>query len=165
MKLAGALGLIVLTAELLGCTATVSWRQREGLDYFIGKDIQSLRDSLGTPTRAWSIKGSQYIAYDYDANVWVPGEPDARDLNSGSPLGPWVEHRKCSTVFQLREDRVFAWSLDGTACRDTPFPRLTPFASSQMAKAAMVGIQAVTQFPDDPFTGSSTVTMGAFYNK
>jgi hypothetical protein len=31
--------------------------------------------------------------------------------------------------------------------------------------SAFTCIQSVTQFPDDPFTGSSTVATGAFYNK
>ncbi len=140
-------------------------RQREGLDYFIGKSNQNLIDSLGKPTHAWALEGLQYIAYDYDENVWVPGEPGTRDLNTGAALGPWVDHRRCSTVFKLQEAQVIAWSLNGDGCRDARFPWVKPFASSQMAKSATKGIRSVTQFPDDPFTGSSTVTGGAFYNK
>jgi hypothetical protein len=165
MRQVAAGALVILLAALGGCATTVTWRQREGLDYFVGRSNQALLSSLGTPTRAWPLKGSQYIAYDYDRNVWVAGEPGARDPNSGAPLGPWVEHRKCSTVFKLQGDQVIAWSLEGNACRDTPFPNLTPFSSTQIAKAAITGIQSVTQFPDDPFTGSSTVATGAFYNK
>jgi hypothetical protein len=157
--------LLFATVAIGGCSTTVTWRQREGLDYFVGKTDQSLLGSLGAPTRVWSQQRTRYISYDYEAHLWIPGEPGLRDPNSGVPLGPWVDHRKCSTVFELQNAKVIAWSLDGDACRDAPFPWVKPFALSQMVKAEGAGIQSVTQFPDDPFTGSSTVTKGAFYQQ
>jgi len=165
MKRGSTLSFAIVIGTLCGCATTITWRQREGLDYFIGKSDESILLSLGEPTRGWSLQDLQYISYDYDENVWVPGKPGLRDPNTGVPLGPWVDHRKCSTIFKLQSAKVIAWSLNGDACRDAPFPRIKPFASSQMTKAESTSVQSVTEFPDDPFTGSSTVSTGVFYNK
>jgi len=159
------LSFAIVVGALCGCATTITWRQREGLDYFIGKSDESLLRSLGEPTRGWSLQDLQYVSYDYDENVWVPGKPDLRDPNTGAPLGPWVDHRKCSPVFKLQKAQVIAWSLNGDACRDAPFPRIKRFASSQMMKAESTSVQSVTEFSDDPFTGSSTVESGVFHNK
>ncbi len=165
MKRGSTLSFTVAMVALCGCATTITWRQREGLDYFIGKTDESLLDSLGEPTRRWSLESVQYIAFDYDENVWVAGKPSLLDPNTGAPLGPWVDHRKCSTVFKLQKAQVIAWSLDGDACRDAPFPRVKPFASSQMMKAESTSVQSVTEFHDDPFTGSSTVATGVFHDR
>jgi hypothetical protein len=159
MQPGAALYLMGLTVALCGCATTVTWRQRQGLDYFVGKTSEGLLASLGAPTRTWSLMGSHYIAYDYDAKLLVPAEPGARDPNTGFRLRPWVDHRHCSTVFEVQQDRVIAWSLDGDSCRDAPFPRLDSVASAEMAKA---GIEPAAQFPDEAFSGSSAVTAGVF---
>jgi hypothetical protein len=87
MKRGSTLSFTVAMVALCGCATTITWRQREGLDYFIGKTDESLLDSLGEPTRRWSLESVQYIAFDYDENVWVAGKPSLLDPNTGAPLG------------------------------------------------------------------------------
>jgi len=156
---------LILLGTLGGCATNITWRQREGLDFFVAKSDKDLVATLGQPTRSWQLSDAHYVAYDYAANAWVPGEPGVRDAFTGVASGPWIDHRTCSTTFKIQKSNVVAWSLDGNACLDAPYPLVKPYASRAIANAEPSGVPALTQFPDDPFTARSSVGYGSYYGK
>jgi len=143
----------------------LSWRQREGLDHFVGKDRSYLVKALGKPSREWADKGSGYLSYVYDANVWMPGEWGMYTPGGAVDEASWVDHRTCTTIFQLNVEKVSAWSLDGRSCRDAPYPPVKKFAADKLASAAGQSIGKGSSFSYEPATYSSAVEYDTYYSK
>jgi hypothetical protein len=157
------LGAVAAIGMLSGCATDISWRQRDGLDHFVGQPAQILSASLGPPTTGWSSPDGSFVAYTYDAKQWHPGEPGTRDPYTNQPRGPWIGEATCRTIFKLQAGRVVAWSLKGNACNTAPFPPVGQFAAYGLKHPGSSSVQEMTGFEDDPHTARSVVADGTFY--
>lgn len=144
-----------------GCTAELTFRKREALDYFVGKDRAALLAQLGQPTTIGQRNGNEYIAYDVHFKHWYPGEPGVRNAE-GIPISPWVAQDSCVTTFRLAGGVVNAWSVDGSGCRDAQFPPLGTNIASAMNQAATSGVDPLATYVHDSFTDRSVVVKGEF---
>jgi hypothetical protein len=149
---------------LCGCATDLTWRRREGLDYFVGKQSEALTAALGPPTKSWTTGGVVYLAYRYQGDEWLPGEPAERNPYTNQPEGPGVISTNCTTTFRVTVGKISAWSLNGNACREPPYPPVQPYSMHMERIAAGRGVRSATSFPDDESTGHSVVRYGTFYS-
>ena len=151
--------------SLAGCATSISWRRREGLDYFVGRPQPALLAAIGAPTREWQTAGMSYLAYEYSGGRWYSGEPGVRTPDTEVPYGPWVATDHCTTVFRVQSGTVTGWQVKGDGCRGAPYPPIREFAASRLSGVSDAPVQGVTQFPDDAYTGRSTVDADRFYSR
>jgi hypothetical protein len=157
----GLCGLAMITFMLSGCATELTFRRREALDYFIGKDQTALVLYLGKPTSVVRQGNSDLLTYDYHDMKWLAGEPGTRNSDD-TPAGPAVEDAHCATTFRLVNGRVDAWRLTGNDCRNPPYPALAGADYQALAAAAQVGVDQEASFPHSPYTGRSSVNYGEF---
>lgn len=153
--------LVLAALCLSGCATELTFRRREALDSFIGKDRGTLEQRLGQPTKIASQAGIELLTYKDNELRWMPGEPGVRDGN-GFPIGPWVDKSQCSTTFRLENGHVDAWRLDGSDCRDPGFPPMGGGDSQALADAAVHSVNSAADYPHNSFTGRSVVNYGEF---
>ena len=149
------------TVLISGCATELTFRRREALDAFIGKDRATVVAQLGNPTQDGVQAGRELLIYDDNGLRWNPGEPGTR-TGDNIPIGPWVEKTHCSTTFRLSDGHVDAWRLQGNDCRDPSYPNLGGAAEQAMARAADVGVNQVANYQHNAFTGRSIVDQGTF---
>jgi hypothetical protein len=153
----------LLALVLSGCATEMTFRHREALDSFVGKDRSFLIERLGTPTNETQQGALDLLTYDYHQFEWNPGEPGALDV-SGEPEGPLAFDARCATTFRITAGRVDAWRLKGNQCRDGNFPPVDANVQQALREATERGVDSVAKFPHDSFTGRSVVNYGEFQN-
>jgi hypothetical protein len=159
-----AVARITLASLLLsGCATELTFRRREALDYFVGKDQAFVLARLGPPARTVQSNGAALLVYDQHAEIWVPGTPLVRN-DLGLPINPYVYRATCTTTFRVAAGRVDAWRLDGDNCRASQFPMEAADMTTILADARADGVNRMAQFPIDSFTARSTVNYGEFHS-
>ncbi len=156
--------IVVVAATLLsGCATELTFRRRESLDFYVGKDRSELIARLGQPSSVTSQDGKELLAYDRHELKWVQGEPDARnDLLTAQ--APWVDDARCVTTFRVAAGRVEAWRLDGNDCRTQQFPPMGGSIASALEQVNERGVDQVATFQHSPYTARSVVDYGQFYS-
>jgi hypothetical protein len=149
------------TVLVTGCATQLTFKRREALDYFVGRDRATVTQRLGQPTRVARRDGGELLTYDEHAIRWVPGEPDTRDT-FGNPEGPSVDDDRCATTFRLTNGRVDAWRLEGNGCSHLEFPPAGPENEPVLQEANKRGVDSVATFAHDEYTGRSIVNYGEF---
>jgi hypothetical protein len=149
---------------LSGCATELTFRRREALDSFVGKDRNQVIARLGPPTHVSQQGGQELLVYDNHETKWMQGEPGTRDSNN-TPIGPWVAKTHCATTFRLNDGRVDAWRLQGDDCRDPAYPPLSGDDSQALAQAASTGVNSVADYSHNGFTGRSMVNYGDFQSQ
>jgi hypothetical protein len=158
-----ALPLAVLATILLsGCATELTFRRREALDHFVGKDRAFVENRLGTPTSVTQQGGSLLLNYAHDEEKWYPGQPHSRSTDGGAMV-PWVADSQCTTTFRLDAGRVDAWKLEGNDCRAQTFPLAASNISGALEATEHEGVDAAANFPHDTYTARSAVNYGQFY--
>ena len=112
--------LLVILLLLGGCANRLAQRQTF-LSQFIGKPDSFLVQHLGVPTRSFTTKGVQYLAYTESRLDVIPGFPGP---GWGAPFWGWygggfppeVVKRVCETTFAVSDGIVRSYSLRGNAC-------------------------------------------------
>jgi len=160
---AGAFG-VALAMLLSGCATELTFRRREALDSFVGRDRAQVITRLGQPTRISQQDGQELLTYDDHELKWMQGEPGTRNSDN-IPIGPWVAKTTCSTTFRLSGGHVDAWRLDGDDCRNPQFPPMGGDDTHALAQAAAVGVNGVADYTHNGFTGRSIVNYGEFQSQ
>ena len=157
--------LVGLASVLLsGCATELTFRRREALDYFVGKDRSSVIAALGQPAHVSQQNGMETLSYESHVQRWFPGDTALGRSSVGEPLGPWVEDARCSTIFRLQAGQVNGWALDGNDCGSVDFPTLEMTMSGALAEASTRGVNRVATFAHNPFTARSVVNHDEFYS-
>jgi hypothetical protein len=158
--------LIVAAAlAVTGCANEVTWRQRAGLDYLVGKPEAQLTALIGPASRTWSDGANTYLAYAYNNAQWVQNIPDSRYPDSEVASAPWVASNTCTTTFRITGGVVTAWNLNGNACRTVPYPDTTRFANNALMDAEGKSVNSITPYPHNVYSDRSIVADGSFYSK
>jgi hypothetical protein len=149
---------------LSGCATELTFRRREALDSFIGKDRAQVVARLGPPSRVTQENGRELLVYDDHELQWMQGEPGTRNSDN-IPIGPWVSNNRCSTTFRLNGAMVDAWRLDGNNCRNPAYPKLGGEETAALAQAAAAGVNGTADYTHNAFTGRSIVNYGEFQTR
>jgi hypothetical protein len=163
-RLNGVLAAIVAALCVSGCATELTFRRREALDSFVGRDKAALVAQLGEPTRTYEQSGKQFLTYDVHYPKWISGQPGTRNAE-GFTLAPWVDNVSCETTFRLAGGRVDAWKLNGNDCRSIDFPPQGTNIASALNQVSENGVDRTANFPHDSYTDRSMVNYGEFQTK
>jgi hypothetical protein len=118
-------GYAAAAAIVLAACATTS-KYEQMLQSFVGAEEVDLIRQWGPPQQVYESGGSKFLAYNRQAQVFLPGTPGTATTNfSGSTayttfspgVAPMAITQSCMTVFELRDGRVASWRWQGNACK------------------------------------------------
>ena len=160
------MGCIIAAVTLTGCVTKVTLPQRQALDSLVGRSQAELVAEIGKPSAAHAMPGGLELAYAWRSitlqadEIGAPDNPELTLRNHAS----FVTH-SCDTVFQIAEDRVVAWSVNGSDCWQTPYPYLGNLKRDALVLDVQQGGDPVVPFLFNSRTGNSLVLSGTFQNQ